>query len=243
MPNPNPSAAQTDGKFVAANVQVTGTNVVANRTVAANKPNAGNYSLTMSLTAAGGFFTTTQLTPVLVDALNVTLPASLVLSSVAAAVAGVAVYTGTITGGAANAYAGMEFTIAGLVASAGINNGTFLCSASTATTLTLSNAAAVVETAAGTAKSFVGAAQYFSYGDPINAAGSAPAWYKPSDFAGYSPNVASVSSSGLITARNLGTTNIEVSFPVFDNNLGNAPQAQKQPVNFIYTRIEVTVIP
>jgi hypothetical protein len=147
MPNPNPSAAQTDGKFVAANVQVSGTNVTANRTVAANKPNAGNYSLTMSLTNANGFASTTQLTPLIVDAANVTLPlASFVLTSVAAAVAGVAVYTGTITGGGSNAFAGMEFTIAGFVASSAVNNGTFLCTASNATTLTLTNAAAVVET-------------------------------------------------------------------------------------------------
>jgi hypothetical protein len=51
-----------------------------------------------------------------------------------------------------------------------VNNGTFLCTASTATTLTLTNAAAVVETHAGTAQALVGAAQYFSYGDPANKA-------------------------------------------------------------------------
>jgi hypothetical protein len=243
MPNPNPAAAQTDGKFVAAAIQISGTNVVANQTVAANKPNAGNYSLTMSLTSANGFAATTQLTPKIVDAINVTNPTSFALTSVAAAVAGVAVYTGTITGGGSNAFAGFEFTVAGLVASSGINNGTFLCTASTATTLTLTNAAAVVETAAGTAKSFVGTVKYYSYGDPANKAGSAPAWYLPSNFSGYDPNVASVSSSGLITARALGQTVIEISFPVFDNTLGNSPQAQLEPINFIYTQVVVTVTP
>lgn len=58
-------------------------------------------------------------------------------------------YTGTITGGAANAFFGRTFTVAGFVT--GGNNGTFLCMASSATTLTLANANGAGETHAGTA--------------------------------------------------------------------------------------------
>lgn len=87
----------------------------------------------------------------------------------------------------------------------------------------------------------VTAPTYFSYGDPANKAGSPPAWYNPSNFAGYDPNVASVSSSGLITARHAGQTIIEVAFATFDNTLGNDGQAQKEPNNFIYAQIIVTV--
>lgn len=79
--------------------------------------------------------------------------ASLVLTQ--ASIAGTTVtYTGTITGGAANAYVGATATIAGFV-NAG-NNGAFVVTASTATTLVVTNAGGVNETHAGTA---VGAAQ------------------------------------------------------------------------------------
>jgi uncharacterized repeat protein (TIGR01451 family) len=58
-------------------------------------------------------------------------------------------YLGTITGGASNGFAGDSFVIAGFT-NAG-NNGTFTCTASTASALTCSNAAGVAETNAGTA--------------------------------------------------------------------------------------------
>jgi hypothetical protein len=58
--------------------------------------------------------------------------------------------TGTITGGGSNAFAGYTFNVAGFVAHT-VNNGTFLCVASSATTLTLVNASGVAETHAGTA--------------------------------------------------------------------------------------------
>jgi hypothetical protein len=64
---------------------------------------------------------------------------------------GGAVYTGTITGGANNAFVGYTFIVSGFVAEGGANNGTFVCTASTGTTLTLSNGVAVNETHAGAA--------------------------------------------------------------------------------------------
>ncbi|PWT75509.1 MAG: hypothetical protein C5B59_08500 [Bacteroidetes bacterium] len=74
---------------------------------------------------------------------------ALTLSAVAAPVSGLATYTGTITGGGNNAFAGYSFVVTGFTNSA--NNGTFLCVASTTTTLTLVNLSSVSETHAGTA--------------------------------------------------------------------------------------------
>lgn len=75
---------------------------------------------------------------------------ALQVTSVATSSGGSAVYTGNIIGGASNALAGQTFTVAGFVATPA-NNGTFLAVASTTTTLTLNNAAAVAETHAATA--------------------------------------------------------------------------------------------
>lgn len=57
--------------------------------------------------------------------------------------AGTTVYTGTITGGAGSAYAGTKFVVSGFQTAA--NNGTFVCTASSASTLTLSNTVGVAE--------------------------------------------------------------------------------------------------
>lgn len=72
------------------------------------------------------------------------------LSSVSNASGGTTVYHGTITGGAANAYAGLTFTISGFLNAQ--NNGAFSCSASTATTITLANPVGVAETTAAQAQ-------------------------------------------------------------------------------------------
>jgi hypothetical protein len=87
-------------------------------------------------------------------------PASIgtfVLTSVANASGGNTVYTGTFTGGtspygsgASNAYIGFRFVIKGFTNA--LNNGTFVCVASTATTVTLVNASGVAETHAATAQ-------------------------------------------------------------------------------------------
>jgi hypothetical protein len=63
--------------------------------------------------------------------------------------AGTGVYTGTITNGGGNAFVGYTFTIAGFTHAA--NNGSFLCTASSSTSLTLANANSALETHAGTA--------------------------------------------------------------------------------------------
>lgn len=74
---------------------------------------------------------------------------SLQLTSVANNSGGHTVYTGIITGGGSNAFAGTTFVVSGFTN--GVNNGTYLCSASTTTTLTLVNALGTAETNAGKA--------------------------------------------------------------------------------------------
>ncbi len=71
---------------------------------------------------------------------QVVIPAPFTLTSVdnSLDIQGTTVYHGTITGGVGSAYAKYKFTVTGFT-NAG-NNGTFLCTASTATTLTLQNA-------------------------------------------------------------------------------------------------------
>jgi hypothetical protein len=76
-------------------------------------------------------------------------PLVLKLSAVASASGGSTVYTGTITGGVGDAFAGKAFTVAGFAN--GANNGTFGATASTTTTLTLNNAFGASETHAATA--------------------------------------------------------------------------------------------
>ena len=98
---------------------------------------------------AGAISDTVYSTIVGIAEAAVTTQGSLTLTAVAAASGGTAVYTGTITSGAANAWKGAVVVIASFSNAA--NNGTFVCTASTATTLTLTNSAAVAETHAGTA--------------------------------------------------------------------------------------------
>jgi hypothetical protein len=84
-------------------------------------------------------------------------PATYVLTSVATSVGGTAVYTGTITGGGSNAFAGYYFTVTGFGTNPTLNNGYFLCSASTAATLTLVNPNAVAESNTASATGDIGA--------------------------------------------------------------------------------------
>lgn len=71
------------------------------------------------------------------------------LTSVASSVGSTAVYTGTGFSATDNFYSGVIFVIAGFTN--GVNNGTFVCTASSSTTITLYNSAATAETTAATA--------------------------------------------------------------------------------------------
>jgi hypothetical protein len=83
---------------------------------------------------------------------------SFVLTSVGNSTGGQAVYTGTITGGASNAFVGLNFNVTGFAGPT--NNGSFMVIASSATQLTLSNAQAVAETHAAAAISLGGGVYY-----------------------------------------------------------------------------------
>lgn len=86
-----------------------------------------------------------------------------------------------------------------------------------------------------------------SYNNP--SAGS-PAWYRPSNFAGYSADVAGVSTTDLsagneeftITALNPGQAIVECQFPTFDNTEGDQSQTGN-PNDMIYVQVVVTVVP
>src|SRR5271157_2111223 len=82
---------------------------------------------------------------------------SLAVSSVGNSSGGSAAYQGTFPAGGSNAYVGMVFQIAGFAGAQ--NNGSFVCTASSTTQLTLSNAIATAETLAATAVS-AGAVYY-----------------------------------------------------------------------------------
>jgi len=88
-----------------------------------------------------------------------------------------------VTSGATNAFVGLYFTIAGFVNPG--NNGTFLCTASSATALVLTNLSAVNETAAGSppaasATSYVltvnTAAQSYTAGEEVTLSGLLEPW-------------------------------------------------------------------
>lgn len=70
------------------------------------------------------------------------LGAALTLTGATAGV-GTTAYAGTITNGGSNAYVGYKFTITGFSGGDTANNGTFTCTASSTTVLTLNNASGV----------------------------------------------------------------------------------------------------
>lgn len=70
MANPNPAHNPTDGLGSACVVQCSGTGVTALHTPTTSKPNPGPYSVTLSLSAAGGFASSVVVTPTLVDVAN-----------------------------------------------------------------------------------------------------------------------------------------------------------------------------
>lgn len=82
---------------------------------------------------------------------DTTSTGSLVLTAAADASGSTTVYTGTITGGASNAFVGMIFIVNGFISTQ--NNGTFVATASSATTLTLANTQGTSETQAASASS------------------------------------------------------------------------------------------
>jgi hypothetical protein len=100
----------------------------------------------------------------------------------------------------------------------------------------------VLKDVANTTYTPVGSPLYRSESNP---SADSPAWYKPSNFAGYTPDVASVSSSGLITALAKGQAVIEIVFATFDNTetaQGEPFENVTNPNDMIYARIVVNVV-
>jgi hypothetical protein len=86
------------------------------------------------------------------------------LTSVDNASGGSTLYVGTITGGDSNAFAGVTFIISGF--GNAVNNGTFVCLASSSQTLLLANASGTMEMHAATALASTGFGYGFTpYGD------------------------------------------------------------------------------
>lgn len=70
--------------------------------------------------------------------------------------------------GASNAYAGIEFSVSGFLNT--VNNGLFPCTASTATTVTLTNGSGIAETPPGA---------HMSGWNPVTSAGAGKTWAVP----------------------------------------------------------------
>lgn len=158
---------------------------------------------------------------------------------------GTAVYTGTITGGATNAFIGIDFTVAGFTGAN--NNGEFIATASSATTLTLANAIATAETHAATATSaeLTNALTYVEYGSFSYPAPYGTGSLVPPGTAHTA--VATVSADGLITGVTAGGTTVEVSYPTFNNTVGDVVSTGNimngLPINKVYAEVNVTVGP
>jgi len=161
------------------------------------------------------------------------------ITSVATTSGGVAVYTGTI-GVAASSLVGKTFTVTGFVTTPA-NNGTFVATANNgSTTLTLANTAAVSETHAATATGvpLSNLLTYVAYPAKTLTGNT----YQPS---GTSTAVATVSTSGVITAVAPGGVEVEVSFPAFNNTSGTTGNtfAGNLPLGKIYATVNVQVLP
>jgi hypothetical protein len=187
---------------------------------------------------------TFQLNPNLEDAAGneITPGTAYVLTSVASSSGNTAVYTGTI-GASSNALVGQTFTVAGFATHAS-NNGTFICTANNgSTTITLENAAAISETHAATATSQEAGANELTY-VAYPAKTLTGNTYQPS---GSATAVATVSSSGVITAVAPGGVEVEVSYPTFNNSVGDIVSSGNPmnglPINKIFAAINVQVLP
>lgn len=230
--------APTTGLGVAAKILVAG-----NVNAPSGKSQVPGYNdVFLSLSGANGP-TTFQLNPEITDAKNnivdfgtsYTLtavaaasgPGILTLTSVAASSGGSAVYTGTITGGGSNAWVGYSFAIAGFQNLT--NNGTFICIASTTTTITLENAFAVAETHAATASSDEGVAVYT--GTITEVANSLVG--KTFTVAGFVTNA--TNNGTFIATANNGTTTITLANPdaVAETHAATAVQQEAQWVDAI----------
>jgi hypothetical protein len=231
---------QTTGLGVAAKIAVAG-NLAGGTTV----PGYNDVTLSLSGATYGGvtYPETFQLNPNLEDVsgAEITPGTSYTLTAVANSSGNTAVYTGTIVA-TANSLAGQTFVVAGFVTHTS-NNGTFIATANNGTTtITLENASAVAETHAATAVSQEAGTNeltYVNYGFKTLTGNT----YQPS---GTATAVATVSATGLLTAVAVGQTVVEVSYPAFNNSVGDVVSSGNimngLPINKIYAEINVQVL-
>lgn len=213
----------------------TGLGVAAQIVCPGNSTFTPNNTLTLSLSAST-FPTTFQLNPNIEDAggNEITPGTAFVLASVASSSGNTAVYTGTITGGGTNAFAGETFVVAGFVTTVA-NNGTFICTASSGSTLTLENANAVSETHAATAtnQETGNSLTYVAYPSKNIVSGTSTA-------------ICTVSATGLVTAVATGGAVVEVSYPTFNNAVGDVVSSGNPmnglPIMKIYKEVNVQVV-
>lgn len=156
----------------------------------------------------------------------------------------VAVYTGTFTGATTGSLVGQTFTVAGFTGSAK-SNGTFICTANTNnTSITLANPNAVIDATGGTAttQELTNSLTYVEYGAKTLSSGT----YGKLPV-GSIVNVATVSATGLITAVGVGGTEVEISYPTFNNTIGDVVSSGNimngLPINKVYASVNVNVLP
>jgi hypothetical protein len=229
-------------------------------------------------------------------------PGPYTLTAVAASSNGTAVYSGTISSGGSNAYEGREFVVAGFTNP--LSNGTFVCTASTTSALTLNNANAVADSSGGTAQDQTATAVYTGTFTGATTGSLVGATFVVSGFVTHTSNngtfictansgtttatlanpgalsethaatavdqestaltyvaytgsagissgttqksCITVSSSGLITAAYEGHGVVEVSYPAFNNTVGDVVSSGNimngLPINKIYTEVNVKVV-
>jgi hypothetical protein len=173
------------------------------------------------------------------------------LSAAGAASDGSTTYAGTITSGASNALVGLYFTTSGFN-NAGNNVANALCTASTTTTLTLTNGGGVAETNTGSAAfvadgilisamSYVGSA---GYGGLIISNNTIGNLYGESNGAEtYGINYASTRGNDVVISGNNLDFNVNgplinsMSQPTNYSISGNMPQAANQTVPGLFTSL------
>ena len=133
------------------------------------------------------------------------------------------VYQGTITGGGTNNFVGYIFVVTGF-GNLG-NNGTFQCVANTTTSITLANPYGITETPSPAGKATFATSPSSS----------------PLTFWSSNTSVATVTSDGFVHGLAVGKCTVEVSYPTFDNTLGNVPTFN-WPAEKVYTEINVKVV-
>jgi hypothetical protein len=203
--------AATTGLGVAAKVSVQGTQTPLSSVPGKNKITISlsgangpeNFQLDPILEDAGGNIITPGTAYVVASVASAAAQFTETLSAAATASGGTTVYT-TSSAPAAGSLVGQSFVVAGFVTNAS-NNGTFLCTANTTTTITLNNAAGIAETHAATATSTPNVAVYTG---TFTGATTGSLVGKTVDIAGFVTNT--VNNGSFLIVANTSTTSITV---------------------------------